>query len=227
MKKQIHHFTDAGLCSQSYGFSSSHVWMWELDHKEGWVPKNWCFWIVVLEKTFESPLDCKEINSVSLKGNQAWHWKDGSDAEAPILWPPDVKSWLIWKDPDPGKDWRQEEKGATEDEMVGWCHWLNGHKFEQTLGESEGQRSLACCSPWGCKQSDTTLATEQQRLSHCYKAPHQILPGWDTCLSRAGALCGPLCLAKQWIYSFYFTQNSVSEFQFGTRAQRPSFWHQE
>ena len=114
------------------GFSSSHVWMWELDHKEGWVLKNWCFWTVVLGKTLQRLLDCKEIKSVNPKGNQSWIFIGRTDAEAetPIHGPPDSKSWLIWKDPDVGKDWMQEEKGMTEDEMVGWHHLLNGHEFE-------------------------------------------------------------------------------------------------
>ena len=130
--------------SQSYGFSSSHVWMWELDHKEGWAPKNWCFWTVVLEKTLESPLDCKEIKLVNLKGNQSWIFigKTDAEAETPILCPPDVKNWLIWKDADAGKDWRQEEKGMTEDEMVRWHHQLNGHEFKQTPGDGEEQGGL-------------------------------------------------------------------------------------
>ena len=142
------------LYNQNYGFSSSHVWMWELDHKESWVPKNGCFWTVVLEKTLESPLDCKEMKLVNPKGNQPWIFIGRTDAEAkaPILWPPDVKNWLIRKDPDAGKDWRQEEKGTTEDEMVAWHHWLNGHEFEQALGVGDGQGSLACCSPWGLKE---------------------------------------------------------------------------
>ena len=125
-----------GLYSQSYGFSSSHVRMWELDHKEGWVLKNWCFQTVLLEKTLESPLDCKEIKPVNPKGNQPWIFigRTDTEAETPILWPPDAKSQLIGKDPDAGKDWRQEEKGVTEDEMVGWHHWLKGHEFEQALG---------------------------------------------------------------------------------------------
>ena len=106
IKKQRHYFANKGLCSQSYGFSSSHVWMWELDYKESWVPKNWCFWTVVLEKTLESPLDCKEIQPVHSKGDQSWVYIGRTDVEAevPILWPPDAKSWLIWKDPDAGKD---------------------------------------------------------------------------------------------------------------------------
>ena len=130
IKKQRYHFANKGPYSQSYGFSSSHVWMW--GHKEVWVLKNWCLRTVVLEKTLESSLDCKEIKPVSSKGNQPWIFIERSDAEvqAPSLWPPDAKSWLIWKDPDAGKDWRQEEKGATEDEMVGWHHWLSGHEFE-------------------------------------------------------------------------------------------------
>ena len=128
--------------------------MWELDYKEIWAPKNWCFWTVVLEKTLESPLDCKEIQPVNPKWNQSWvvTGRTDAEAEAPMLWPPDAKSRLIRKDPSAGKDWRQEEKGMTEDGMVGWHHRLNGHEFEQALG----QESLACCSPWG-SQSWTQL----------------------------------------------------------------------
>ena len=116
-----------------------------------WAPKNWCFWTVVLKKTLERPLDCKEIQPVHPKGNQSWIFIGTTDVEAetPILWPPDLKNWLIWKDPDYGKDWRQGEKGTTEDEMVGWHHWLDGHEFEQTLGVGGGQGGLVCCSPWG------------------------------------------------------------------------------
>ena len=123
--------TDKDLSSQSYVFSHSHVWMWELDYKESWALKNWCFWIVVLEKTLESPLDYKEIQPVNPKGNQFWIFIGRTDAEAEtsMLWPPDAKNWLIWKDPDAGKDWGWE-KGMTEDEMVGWHHRLNGHEFE-------------------------------------------------------------------------------------------------
>ena len=130
--------------------------MWELDYKESWVPKNWCFWTVVLEKTLERPLDCKEIKLVNPKGNQSWIFIGRTDAEAPIVRPPDMKSWFIRKDPNAGKDWRQEEKGMTEDEMVGRHHQLNGHEFEQALGVGDGQGSLACCSPWGHKESDKT-----------------------------------------------------------------------
>ena len=132
--------------------------MWDLDHKEGWAPKNWCFWTVVLEKTLESPLDCKEIQPVNPKGNQSWIFIGRIDAEteALILWPPDAKSWLTGKDPDVGENWRQEEKKTTENEIVGWHHRLDGHEFEQPLGIGDGQGSLVCCSPWGCRESETT-----------------------------------------------------------------------
>ena len=132
--------------------------MWELDYKESWVQKNWCFWTVVLEESLESPLDCKEIQPVHPKGNQSWRFTGRTDAEAEtlILWPPDAKNWVIWKDPDAGKDWKQEEKGMREDEMVGWLHWLDGHEFEQAPGVGDEQESLACCSPWAHKESDTT-----------------------------------------------------------------------
>ena len=132
--------------------------MWELEYKESWAPKNWCFWTAGLEKTLESPLDCKEIQPVRPKGDQSWIFIGRTDVEAetPILGPSDAKNWLIWKDPDIGEDGRQEEKGTTEDDMVWWHHRLNGHEFEQALGESEGQGSLVCCSPWSCKKSDTT-----------------------------------------------------------------------
>ena len=158
VKKERHYFANKGLSSQNYGFSSSHVWMWELDYKESWAPKNWCFWTVVLEKTLESPLNCKEIKPVNPKGNQSWIFIGRIDAEAetPILWPPDAKIWLLGKDSDAGKGWRQEEKGTTEDDMVGWHHWLDGHEFDQALGVGDGQGSLACCRPWCLKELDTT-----------------------------------------------------------------------
>ena len=131
---------------------------WELDYNESWAPKNWCFWTVVLEKTLESPLDCKEIHPVHPKGNQSWISIGRTDAEAktPILWPPDAKNWLTGKDPDARKDWRLEEKGMTEDVMVLWHHWLDGHEFEQALGVGVGQGSLVCHSSWGHKELDTT-----------------------------------------------------------------------
>ena len=141
IKEQRHCFASKGPSSQGYGFSSGHVWMWELDYKESWAPKNWCFWTVVLEKTLESPLNCKEIQLVHPKGNQSWVFigRTVAKGETPILWPPDMKNWLIWKDPYAGRDWGQEEKGITEDEMVGWHHWVNGHEFEWTLGVGDGQ----------------------------------------------------------------------------------------
>ena len=154
IKKQRHHFADKDLYSSKL-FSGSHVWMWELYHKEGWVPKNWCLQIVVLEKTLESPLDSKKIQPVNPKGNQSWIFIRRTDAEAPILWPHDVKGWLIGKDPDAGKDWRQ--KRAAVDEMVRKHHRLSGYESEQPPGDSEGQGSLACCSLWG-SQSQTRLS---------------------------------------------------------------------
>ena len=131
----------------SYGFSSSHVWMWKLYHKESWALNHWCFWILVLEKTLENPLDCKEIKPVHPKGNCFWIFIGRTDAEAeiPLLWPPDVKKWLIWKDPDEGKDWRPEEKGTKMDEIFGWHTILMGLNFKQALGAGDGQRSLMCC----------------------------------------------------------------------------------
>ena len=158
VKKQRYYFANKGPSSQGYGFSSSHVWMWELEYKENWVPKNWCFWTVVLEKTLESPLDCKEIQPVHSKGDQSCVFigRTNVEAETPIFWPPGEKNWLIGKDPDAEKDWRQKEKGMTENEIVGWHHWLNGHESEWTLGVGDGQGGLACCDSWGCKESDTS-----------------------------------------------------------------------
>ena len=153
-------FANKGPYSQSYHFSSSCVQIWDLDHKEGWTLKNWCFWIMLLEKTLENPLDSKEIKWVNPKENQPWIFFERTDAdaeaEAPVLCLLDAKKWLLWKDPDTVKDWGQEEKRATEGKMVGWHHGLSGHEFEQSLGESGGQRNPACCSPWGHKESDTT-----------------------------------------------------------------------
>ena len=131
--------------------------MWELDCEEGWAPKNWCFWTVVLEKTLERPLDCKEIESVHSEGDQPWDFFGGNDAKAetPVLWPPHAKSWLTRIDSDAGRDWGQEEKGMTEDEMAGWHHWLR-RELERTLGVGDGQGGLACCNSWGLKESDMT-----------------------------------------------------------------------
>ena len=141
--------------------------MWELDCEESWVPKNWCFWTAVLEKTLESPLDCKEIQPVHPEGNQSWMFLGRTDAktEAPILWPPHEKSWLIGKDSDAGRDWGQEEKGTTEDEMAGWHHGLDGRESEWTPRVGDGQGGLACCDSWGRKESDTT---ERLNWTECY-----------------------------------------------------------
>ena len=158
--------------SQSYSFSSSHVCTWELDYNESWAPKNWCFWTVVLEKTLESPLDCKEIKPVDPKGNQSWIFIGRTDAEteAPIIWQPDEKTRLIGKDADAGKDWNQEEKGMTEDEMAGWHHWLREHEFELGLEDDEGKGSLACCS--------CGVAKSQTRPSDWNELNWSILLGW-------------------------------------------------
>ena len=155
IEKQRHYFADKGPYGQNYGFSRSHVWMWELDYKESWAPKNWCFCTVVLEKTLESPLDCKEIQPVHPKGNQSWLEGLMLKLKLPILWPPDVKNWLIGKDPDAGKDWRWEEKGMAEDEVVGWYHWHNRNEFEQApelVMDREAWRAavrgVAKCQTW-------------------------------------------------------------------------------
>jgi len=165
IKKQRCYFVNKDLFSQGYGFSSGHVWMWELGYKESWVPKNCCFWTVVLEKTLERPLDYKEIQPIHPKEEQSWVFigRTNAEAETPILWPPDVKSWLTGKDPDVGKDWGQEEKGMTEDERVRWHHWLNGHGFGWTQGVGDGQGGLVCCSSWGHKVLDMTELKLQQQ----------------------------------------------------------------
>ena len=156
--KSRHYFANKGPSSQIYVFSSSHVWMWELDYKESRVLKNWCFWTVALEKTLESPLDHKEIQPVHPNGDQSWVFIGRTDAKAetPILWPLHVKSWLIGKDSDVARDWGQEEKGTTEDEMAGWHHRLNGREFAWTPGVGDGQGGLTCCNSWGRKESDMT-----------------------------------------------------------------------
>ena len=158
IKKQIHYFANKGPYSQGYSFASGHVWMWQLDCEESWVLKNWCFWTVVLEKTLESPLDCKEIHPVHPKGDQSWVFIGRTDVEAetPILWAPDAKSWLTGKDSDAGRDWGQEEKGTIEDDMAGWHHWLDGRESEWTPGVGDRQGGLACCDSWGLKEPDRT-----------------------------------------------------------------------
>ena len=151
-------------------------WMWDLDCEEGWAPKNWCFWTVVLEKTLESPLDCKEIQQVHSKGDQPWVFfgRNDAKAETPVLWPPYVKSWLIGKDSDAGRDWGQEEKGTTEDEMAGWHHQLYGSEFGWAPGVGDGQGGLACCNSWDHKESDTTERlnwTEKQKVALDWSNP--------------------------------------------------------
>ena len=177
IKKQRHYFANKVQSSQSYGFSCSHIWMWELDYKERWVLKNWCFWTVLLERTLESPLDCKESQPVNHNRHQSWIYIGRTDAEAEAS-SNTLATWCgelihLKKNPDAGEYWRQEEKGTTEDEMVGWHHWFNGHEFQQTLGDGDGQGSLACCSPWGRKGSDKT-----ERLNGT--EPFVNLPGKNT-----------------------------------------------
>ena len=152
--------------------------MWELDYKESWVPKNWCFWTVVLEKTLESPLDCKEMQPVHSQGDHSWVFVGRTDVEAetPRFGPPDVKNWLIWKAPDAGKDWGQEEKEMTEDEMDGCHHWLNGLEFGWTLEVGDGQGDLVCCGSWGCKESDTTKWLNWTELLYSTKIQHSSKP---------------------------------------------------
>ena len=158
IKKQRHYFANKGLSSQSYGFSSNYVWMWDTDHKAECQRIDTFFWTVLLEKTLESPLDCKEIQPVHFKGDQSRVFTGRIDAKAetPVLWPPHVKSWLTGKDPAAGRDWGQEEKGTTEDEIARWHHCLDGHVFVWTPGVGDGQGGLVSCDSWGCKESDTT-----------------------------------------------------------------------
>ena len=180
LKKQRHYFADKGPSSQSYGFSNSHVWMWEWDHKEGWVPENWCFWPVVLEKTLESLLDCKEIKPVNTKGNQYWIFiRTNTEGEAPILWPPDATNWLIGKDPDAGKDWRQEEKRTTENEMVGWHRWLNRH----WVGSGSWWRTGKPGVLQSMVSQSWTQLNDWTELGH-FRLPNSMMP-----LSSRVALC--------------------------------------
>ena len=155
--------------------AGTHTWKYFKPVK---LPKNWCFWTVMLEMTLVSPLDCKDIKSVNPKGNQSWIFIGRTDAEAPILWPPDAKNWLIEKDRDAGKDWKQEEKETTEDEMVGWHHWIDGDEFEQGPGVGDGQGSLTCCSPWGRKESDTTERLDWAETTRLYHIAQGFVVVW-------------------------------------------------
>ena len=207
IKKQRHYFANNSPYSQSYGSSHSHVWMWELGYKKSWAPKNCCFWTVVLEKTLESPLDCKVIQPVHPKGDQSWMYIGRTDAEAetPVLWPPDEKNWLLGKDPNAGKDWRQEEKGMTEDEMAGWYHRLDGHEFEWSLGVGDGQGGLACCNSWGRKESDTT---EWLNWTSIHSAVSVGIGGkfWVDCPAQLNAFLR----LRVWILTLQWPTNPVS-----------------
>ena len=201
---QRHYFANKGPSSQSYGFSSSHIWMWEFEYKESWALKNWRFWSVVLEKTLESPLDWKETQPVNPKGNQSWIFlgRTDAEAEAPILWLPDAKNWLTGKDPDAGKDWRQEEKGMTEDEMVRWYHRLDGHEFEQALAGGDGQGSLACCSPRGLNESDTTEWLNWTELS--------LSPACNYLSVMLAVVFLPICYEPSFIiYRYYSVKTTI------------------
>ena len=174
--------------------------MWELDCEGGWALKNWCFWTVVLEKTLESPLDCKEIQPVHPKGDRSWVFfgRTDTEVETPILWPPDAKSWLIGKVPDAGRDWGQEEKGMIEDEMAGWHHQLDGCEFEWTLGLGVGQGGLVCCNSWGHKELDTTEWLNWIELNwifHCVYKPqffiHSSVNGHLACFHGLGIINSP------------------------------------
>ena len=191
--------------------------MWELDCEESWVPQNWCFWTEVLEKTLESPLDCKEIQPVHSDGDQPWGFfgRNDAKAETPVLWPPHAKSWLIGKDPDAGRDWGQEEKGTTEDEMAAWHHWLDGHESEWTPGVGDGQGGLACCDSWGRKESDTTEGLNWTELLELLlnpdiHIPHYLFHIFPICLRVTSALSFP---------------NLVSRFVFLFRLLHLNQWH--
>ena len=194
IKKQRHYFADKGPSSQGYGFSSGHVWMWDLDYKESWVQKNWCFWTMVLEKTLESPLDCKEIQPAHPKGDQSWVFIGRTDAEAetPILWPPDAKNWLIWKEPDAGKDWRQEEKGKTDGWMASptqWA-WVSNSRRQWRTGKPGtvqfmGLQSRTWLSKWTTVRTHSTA----QGSLPSFPAEKEIHKRVDVWARSADSLC--------------------------------------
>ena len=188
IKKQRHYFPDNTPYHQTYGFSTSHLWMWELDHKESWARNNWCFWTMLLKKTLESPLDCKEVNPVNAKGNQSWIFIGRTDAEAetPIFWPPDVKSWLIGKGPDTGEDWRQEETGTTEDEMVGWHHHLMVWVWASSWQLVMDREAWRACGPCGHKEWDTTERLTERNWSQRCRSSDSCVEGWFCDLSIHG-----------------------------------------
>ena len=214
IKKQSHYIANKGPSSQSYGFSNSHVWMWELNYKESlffcfWAQKNWCFWTVVLEKTLESPLDCKEIQPVNSEVNQSWTFigRNDADVETPVLWPPDAKSWLIWKDPDAGKHWGQEEKGTTQNEVVRWHHHLNGHGFGWTPEAGDGQAGLVSCSSWVAKSQ--TRMSNWTAITKVSITPWLQFPGGCIAhvLSYVQLFAAPWTAARQVSLSFTISQS--------------------
>ena len=173
-KSKRHYFANKGPSSQGYGFSCGHVWTWKLDCEESWVPKNWCFWTVVLEKTLESPLDCKESQPVHSEGDQPWDFfgRNVAKAETPVLWLPHAKSWLIGKHSDAGRDWGAEGEGDDR----GWDGWMASltrwRESEWTPGDGDGQGGQACCDSWGCKESDTTEWLIWSQLGKMVNIPH-------------------------------------------------------
>ena len=212
IKKERHYFTNKDPSSQSYGFSSSHVWMWELDLKEIWVQKNWCFWTVVLEKTLESPLDCKEIQPGHPKGYLSWIFIGRTDVEAetPTLWPPDGKNWLIWKDPDAGKDWRWEEKGMIEDEP--------GHEFGQALGVGDRQGGLACYTPWGHKESDMIEWLNWRKVENSCIITFLSHPLIYKCLTHKSRVVATSYLTK------FNTHKIISVISYGSKIPWSKLW---
>ena len=201
---------------------SGHVWMWELDCEESWAPKNWCFWTLVLDKTLESPLDCKETQPVHSEGDQSWVFFGRSDAKAetPVLWPPHAKSWLIGKDSDAGRDWGQEENGTTEDEMAGWHHWLDGREFEWTPGDGDGQGGLAFCDSWGHKESDTTERLNWTELNWMNDMRNDVTNGFMQILLIACILSR---FSRVWLFETPWTVTLQGPLSIGL-SRRQEYW---